>query len=74
LIFLTVFFLWLLLYVHDWVLVQILYYNDNGLTEGHTLKDYPDIYIKLLEDQRGLLNKINHHAKFDEELIRKHLR
>ena len=31
------------------------------------------IYLELLDEQRRLLNKINHHYEFDEELIRKYL-
>jgi len=42
-------------------------------TEDNTLKDYQDIYLELLEEQRKLLDKINQHAEYDEELIRKHL-
>ena len=43
----------------------------NG-AEDNSLKDYQRIYLELLEEQRTLLNKINHRAEFDEELIRKY--
>ena len=32
-----------------------------------------DVYLELLEHQRNLLNKMNHRAEFDEDLIRKYL-
>jgi CPA1 family monovalent cation:H+ antiporter len=31
------------------------------------------VYLELLDHQRKLLNKMNHHKEFDEELIRKYL-
>jgi monovalent cation/hydrogen antiporter len=37
------------------------------------LRNYQDIYLELLEEQRRILNKINHRAEFDEDLIRKYL-
>lgn len=37
------------------------------------LREYQTIYLELLEEQRKMLEKINHHAEFDEELIRKYL-
>jgi hypothetical protein len=37
------------------------------------LKNYQQVYLELLEHQRKLLNKMNHRAEFDEELIRKYL-
>jgi monovalent cation/hydrogen antiporter len=40
---------------------------------ANSLKDYQLIYLELLDEQRRLLNKINQHAEFDEELIRKYL-
>lgn len=40
---------------------------------GNLLKEYQTIYLELLEQQRLMLDKINHHAEFDEELIRKYL-
>jgi monovalent cation/hydrogen antiporter len=44
-----------------------------GDTKANTLKDFQRIYLELLEHQRRLLTKMNHHAEFDEELIRKYL-
>lgn len=32
------------------------------------------IYLDMLENQRAILNKINHHEEFSEELIRKYIR
>ncbi|HTJ51714.1 MAG TPA: Na+/H+ antiporter [Cyclobacteriaceae bacterium] len=43
--------------------------NSNGNSLGH----FQRIYLELLEQQRGLLHKMNHKAEFDEELIRKYL-
>lgn len=41
--------------------------NENGLI------NYQHIYLELLDRQRKLLNDMNHHYEFDEELIRKYL-
>ena len=41
--------------------------NENGLIS------YQRIYLELLDRQRRLLNDMNHHYEFDEELIRKYL-
>ena len=38
-----------------------------------SLKDYQQVYLELLEHQRGVLDQMNHKAEFDEELIRKYL-
>jgi CPA1 family monovalent cation:H+ antiporter len=37
------------------------------------LIEYQTIYLELLEQQRLMLEQINHKEEFDEELIRKHL-
>ena len=50
---------------------DVLQEGDN--TEVNSLKDYQRIYLEILEEQRSLLNKINHHAEFDEDLVRKYL-
>jgi monovalent cation/hydrogen antiporter len=42
-------------------------------TRENTFKNYQEIYLKLLEHQRKLLNEVNRRSEFDEELIRKHL-
>jgi CPA1 family monovalent cation:H+ antiporter len=39
----------------------------------NALKNYQQIYLDMLEHQRILLDKINHHAEFDEDLIRKYM-
>ena len=39
----------------------------------NTLIDYQRIYLDLLEQQRKLLQDINHRAEFDEDLIRKYM-
>jgi monovalent cation/hydrogen antiporter len=44
----------------------------NNLEES-SLKNYQTIYLELLEQQRRMLNEMNHLAEFDEELIRKYL-
>ncbi len=43
--------------------------NGNNNSLGH----FQRVYLELLEQQRSLLDKINHKAEFDEELIRKYL-
>ncbi|MEN3333669.1 MAG: monovalent cation/hydrogen antiporter [Blastocatellia bacterium] len=42
-------------------------------TKENSLKSYQTIYLKLLDQQRRLLNEMNRLAEFDEELIRKYL-
>jgi CPA1 family monovalent cation:H+ antiporter len=42
-------------------------------TPENALSGYQRIYLELLEQQRKLLGKMNLHAEFDEELIRKFL-
>jgi monovalent cation/hydrogen antiporter len=42
-------------------------------TKENTLKNYQQIYLGLLEQQRSLLTEMNRRAEFDEELIRKYL-
>jgi monovalent cation/hydrogen antiporter len=42
-------------------------------TKESTLKNYQQVYLVLLEQQRRLLNEMNRLAEFDEELIRKYL-
>jgi monovalent cation/hydrogen antiporter len=41
-------------------------------TTDNALSSFQHIYLELLEHQRQLLNKMNHKAEFDEELIRKY--
>ena len=38
----------------------------------HSLNDYHNVYLELLDEQRRILNKMNQKAEFDEELIRKY--
>ena len=40
---------------------------------GNALSVYMRIYLELLEQQRNLLYRMNRHAEFNEELIRKYL-
>jgi CPA1 family monovalent cation:H+ antiporter len=41
-------------------------------THGNSMKSYQTIYLELLQHQRELLNKMNHHIDCNEELIRKY--
>lgn len=41
--------------------------------EDNSLNDFQLIYLALLEEQRNLLGKINTHAEFDEDMVRKYL-
>lgn len=45
---------------------------DSNSTD-HSIKGFQDIYLALLDEQRMLLNKMNKHSEFDEDLIRKYL-
>jgi CPA1 family monovalent cation:H+ antiporter len=45
----------------------------NGDGVGKEFGNFQQIYLKLLNHQRDLLNKMNHRMEFDEELIRKYL-
>jgi len=47
--------------------------EEENNTQANSLKEYQRIYLEILEKQRSLLNKINHHAEFDEDLVRKYL-
>lgn len=42
-------------------------------TTDNTLRRYQKIYLELLEHQRKLLNKMNKHSEFDEDLVRKYM-
>lgn len=42
-------------------------------TSDNALRNYQNIYLDLLEQQRKFLQKLNHRAEFDEDLIRKYL-
>jgi monovalent cation/hydrogen antiporter len=42
-------------------------------TNENPLKDFQSIYLQLLDHQRKLLNEMNRHEEFNEELIRKYL-
>lgn len=46
---------------------------DQEHSKENALVDYQNSYLELLDYQRGLLNKINQHAEFDEDLIRKYM-
>ncbi|PHM08102.1 Na+/H+ antiporter [Nostoc sp. 'Peltigera malacea cyanobiont' DB3992] len=47
--------------------------EESNLAWQNSLKGYQSIYLEVLERRRELLNKMNRHAEFDEELIRKYL-
>lgn len=55
---------------------EINYFNrvmdDNHHIDNDHLNEFQRIYLELLEEQRKLLNEINHRAEFDEDLIRKY--
>lgn len=55
--------------------VSFLQQDFDAMTDSkdNSLGNYQRIYLNLLEQQRTLLNKMNLHAEFDEELIRKYL-
>lgn len=39
----------------------------------NSIGQFQEIYLELLEQQRAMLDRINHKAEFDEDLIRKYL-
>ena len=62
--------------LHSRMKIDYAFFNQDieeikNATNSHT--HYQRIYVELLEQQRIMLNKINHKAEFDEELIRKYL-
>ncbi len=48
---------------------------DDGQREApqNSMTEHQGIVLEVLERQRGLLHRMNHHSEFDEELIRKYL-
>ncbi len=51
---------------------------ERELAESHdvnenSLKTYQNVYLEMLDAQRKLLNKMNEHSEFDEDLIRKYM-
>jgi CPA1 family monovalent cation:H+ antiporter len=52
------------------------YFNRLFETQGHhtdhSLRDYHNIYLELLNEQRKILNEMNQKAEFDEDIIRKY--
>ena len=42
-------------------------------SNGTALSNFQTIYLDLLDEQRRLLDKINHKSEFDEEIVRKFL-
>jgi Na+/H+ antiporter len=52
---------------------EVLEEEVNLTGNGNALKEYHSIYLQLLDHQRSVLDEINHHSEFDEELIRKYL-
>ncbi|MDB5190595.1 MAG: sodium:hydrogen antiporter [Segetibacter sp.] len=47
--------------------------GDEKSIHKNTLRSYQHIYLELLEQQRTLLNNMNKHSEFNEDLIRKYL-
>ncbi|MGB8193747.1 MAG: Na+/H+ antiporter [Chitinophagaceae bacterium] len=47
--------------------------NEEGESMTSAIKNYQPIYLKLLEQQRAMLKKMNQRSEFDEDLIRKYL-
>ncbi|MES2558376.1 MAG: Na+/H+ antiporter [Bacteroidota bacterium] len=46
---------------------------DPDITTGNALQEFHSTYLELLGEQRRVLDEMNHHAEFDEDLIRKYL-
>lgn len=45
----------------------------DGNTPEHSITNFQNIYLELLDEQRKLLDEMNNHSEFDEDLIRKYL-
>lgn len=63
--------------LHARLTLDLKFFNQ-GVSEiknanGNSLASFQRVYLELLEQQRKLLNDINHKAEFEEELIRKYL-
>ncbi len=41
-------------------------------TNENSMRDFQNIYLEMLENQRELLQKMNQHSEFNEDLIRKY--
>ena len=63
--------------LHSRLKINMKHLNQEFENTGHvnesSRENFQRIYLELLEHQRKLLNKMNHRAEFDEELIRKYL-
>ncbi|MEP7037758.1 MAG: Na+/H+ antiporter, partial [Acidobacteriota bacterium] len=47
--------------------------EDSNNGNNNSLKDLQKIYLEMLDHQRKLLNKMNEHSEFDEDIIRKYM-
>ncbi len=63
--------------LHTRLKIELRFFNEEleeiSNDHGNSFKNYQRIYLELLDEQRRVLDKINHRAEFDEELIRKYL-
>jgi Na+/H+ antiporter len=46
--------------------------EEEGAGKSHVLKSFYEDYLAMLEEQRKLLDKMNHKSEFDEDIIRKY--
>ena len=46
--------------------------DETGDTNQNARKEFKKIYLDLLDQQRKLLNDINQHSEYDEDIIRKY--
>jgi CPA1 family monovalent cation:H+ antiporter len=46
--------------------------DETGDTNQNVRKEFNKIYLDLLDQQRKLLNDINQHSEYDEDIIRKY--
>ena len=55
---------------------EMVYFNreleETGDTNQNARKEFKKIYLDLLDQQRKLLNDINQHSEYDEDIIRKY--
>jgi monovalent cation/hydrogen antiporter len=63
--------------LHERLKIELGFFDEEleEISEGkeNLLKSFQNVYLEMLEQQRKLLDKMNHLSEFDEELIRKYM-
>ncbi|HZV68430.1 MAG TPA: Na+/H+ antiporter [Saprospiraceae bacterium] len=62
--------------LHDRFKIDLKFFNheleETNNNDKNSIAEFQHIYLELLEEQRRMLDDLNVHAEFDEELIRKY--